>query len=286
MSREVTAEGAAPVQLRTLVAPARPLRSRRSTSTRLLRFDWRRATGLVVPAALLTAWEILSRAGVLPQNWLPPPTAVASTIAGLAREGELWEHVLLTLGRVIAGFLAGSVAATALGIATARSERTRELLDPMLQALRAIPSMGWVPLFLLWFGIGEGSKLALIAVGAFFPVYLNLVTGILALDRRLLEVGQVFRMEGFELVRRVILPATLPAYVSGLRGGLGLAWMFVVAAEIMGASRGLGFLMVDGQSSSRPELILASLILFALLGKATDRGLEALGARWSRWREA
>lgn len=275
MPPEATAERAVPLPA-PLLAAARAWK----------RPDVRVGVGAVVPIALLVVWELLARAGVLPPHWLPSPTIVGVTIVELARAGELWAHVAQTVARVAAGFLAGSLAATALGVATARSARTRALLDPMLQALRAIPSMGWVPLFLLWFGIGEGSKLALIAVGAFFPVYLNLVSGILSLDRRLLEVGQVFKVEGLELVRRVILPATVPAYVTGLRGGLGLAWMFVVAAEIMGASRGLGFLMVDGQSSSRPELILASLILFALLGKASDAGLEALGARWSRWRTA
>ena len=276
MSRDATAERPLPLSLTALFSPARLWR----------RPDWRIGASLVLPAALLVVWEILARAGVLPRHWLPAPSVVAATVGDLARAGELWRHLAQTLVRVVVGFLAGAAAATAVGVATARSERTRAIVDPSLQALRSIPSMGWVPLFLLWFGIGEGSKLALIAVGAFFPVYLNLVSGILALDRRLLEVGQVFRIEGLELVRRVILPATLPSYVTGLRGGLGLAWMFVVAAEIMGASRGLGFLMVDGQSSSRPELILASLILFAILGKATDRGLEALGARWSRWRVA
>jgi sulfonate transport system permease protein len=273
MSREATAT---PPPLAEVASPARLL----------ARVDWRAGAGLALPAALLLAWEVLARAGALPRHWLPAPTVVAATIGDLARAGELLGHVGHTVARVVAGFLAGAAAATVLGVATGRSARARSFIDPSLQALRSIPSMGWVPLFLLWFGIGEGSKLALIAVGAFFPVYLNLVSGILALDRRLLEVGQVFRIEGLALVRRVILPATLPAYVTGLRGGLGLAWMFVVAAEIMGASRGLGYLMVDGQSSSRPELILASLILFAVLGKVTDRGLEALGARWSRWRAA
>jgi sulfonate transport system permease protein len=114
---------------------------------------------------------------------------------------------------------------------------------------------------------------ALIAVGVFFPVYLNTLGGILNIDRKLVEVGLVFEMRGFELIRRVLLPATLPSWFIGLRGGLALGWMFVVAAEIMGASRGLGFLMVDGQMTSRPEIIVASIVLFAVLGKLTDAAL-------------
>jgi sulfonate transport system permease protein len=226
-------------------------------------------------------WEAISRAGLVPAHALPPPSAVARTLFELGAAGELAGHAAVTTARVATGFVLGALAATALGIATGGSRRLRALLDPLLHGLRAVPSLAWVPLFLLWLGIGEASKMALIAVGAFFPVYLNLVAGIDALDRRLVEVGLVFRLRGLTLVRRVILPATLPAYVAGLRGGLGLAWMFVVAAELLGASRGLGFLMLDGQSTSRPELILASLVLFAAMGRASDAALEAVAARAS-----
>jgi sulfonate transport system permease protein len=239
--------------------------------------------GLLVPAGALAAWELASRAGLLPPNWLPAPTVVVRTIRELGAAGELGGHVAVTLLRVAAGFLAGAAAGTVLGALTGTSATLRTLLDPLLQALRNIPSMAWVPLFLLWLGIGEGSKVALIAVGAFFPVYLNLAAGILAIDRKLVEVGHVFRLEGVALVRRVLLPATMPSYVVGLRSGLGLGWMFVVAAEIMGASRGLGFLLVDGQSSSRAELIVASILLLAALGKASDAVLERLGRRWLAW---
>jgi sulfonate transport system permease protein len=187
---------------------------------------------------------------------------------------------------VTAGFLLGAVVATALGIVTGASPGLRALLDPMLQALRNIPSMAWIPLFLLWLGIQEASKVTLIAVGAFFPVYLNLLQGILHIDPRLVEVGRVYGYRRLGLVWHILLPATLPAYLVGLRGGLGLAWMFVVAAEIMGASRGLGYVMVDGQTSSRADLILASLILFALLGKATDSLLVLVGRRLKRGRAA
>jgi len=122
----------------------------------------------------------------------------------------------------------------------------------------------------LWMGIKEEPKIALIAVGVFFPVYLNLMTGIQCVDRKLVEVGKIYRLNSWQLIYRVFLPATLPAYIVGLRSGLGLGWMFVVAAELMGASKGLGFLLVDGQTTGRPELTLASILLFAILGKATD----------------
>jgi sulfonate transport system permease protein len=228
---------------------------------------------------VLLGWEALARAGAIPPNWLPAPSVIAGTIRGLAVTGELWGHLGATLARVAAGFLVGAAAATALGVLAGASRTARALLDPTLQALRNIPSMAWIPLFLLWLGIQESSKVTLIAVGAFFPVYLNLLQGILHLDPKLVEVGHVYGYRGLRLVRHVILPATLPAYLAGLRGGLGLAWMFVVAAEMMGASRGLGYVMVDGQTSSRADLILASLLLFAVLGKGTDSLLVLLGRR-------
>lgn len=233
--------------------------------------------GLVLPGLLIIVWEVLARTGVLPANWLPAPSVIIDTLLELQRGGELFRHIGATLARVLAGFLIGALAATLLGGITGTSPLIRRLLDPTLQALRSIPSMAWVPLFLLWLGIHESSKIALIAVGVFFPVYLNLLSGILTVDRKLVEVGQVFRLGRLHLVRRVILPAALPSYLVGLRSGLGLGWMFVVAAEIMGASRGLGFLMIDGQMTGRAAVIIASIVLFALFGKLTDLVLERFG---------
>jgi sulfonate transport system permease protein len=156
----------------------------------------------------------------------------------------------------------------------------------MLQALRNIPSIAWVPMFILWFGIFETSKVILIAVGVFFPIYLALSGAILGVDRKLVEVGRIFRFSHREMITRILLPATLPSYVISLRAGLGLGWMFVVAAEFMGAEEGLGFLLVDGQQTGRPATILASITAFAVLGKTTDWILAALSARALRWQDS
>jgi sulfonate transport system permease protein len=161
----------------------------------------------------------------------------------------------------------------------------RRLLDPTLQGLRAIPSIAWVPLFILWLGIFEGSKVALIAVGVFFPIYLGVVGAILSVDRKIVEVGRVFRLSGFALTYRILLPAILPAYVTSLRAGLGLGWMFVVAAEFMGASTGLGYLLVDGQQLGKPEQIVAAILVFAVLGKATDALLVGFTAPFLHWQD-
>lgn len=244
------------------------------------------ALGLVLPLLLLLVWEAIARAGLVRANLLPPPEAVAATLWSLAADGELAEHVAITLLRVLLGFALGTAAATVLGALAGYSEAWRRLLDPTIQGLRNIPSIAWVPLFILWLGIFEASKITLIAIGVFFPVYLNLMAGIRQTDRKLVEVARVHGYRSLALVRRVLLPATLPAYVTGLRGGLGLGWMFVVAAEMMGASEGLGFLMVDGQQTGRPAAIVASLLLFAVLGKATDVVLSQAGRRATRWQDS
>ena len=240
---------------------------------------------LLLPALLLAAWEAAARAGLIAPNLLPAPSTVLRTIVELWQSGELAGHIAATLQRVLLGFVFGTAAATLLGAVTGYSRAWRELLDPLLQALRNIPSIAWVPLFILWLGIFEASKVTLIAVGVFFPVYLNLMSGIQGVDRKLVEVGRAYRLSGWRLVRRVLLPATLPAYVVGLRSGLGLGWMFVVAAEYMGASQGLGYLLVDGQMTGRPQQIIAAIILFAILGKATDMVLAAVGRRLVAWQD-
>src|SRR6185295_614845 len=247
---------------------------------------WSRpALGLLLPLGLALGWEICVRAGLFSGRLVPPPSVIYATFAELARTGELQSHALTTLARVAAGFAIGVGVGTLLGAVTGYSALVRRVIDPSLQALRAIPSIAWVPLFILWLGIFEASKVTLIAVGVFFPVYLNLMSGIQGVDRKLVEVGRAYRLTGWHLIRRVLLPATLPAYVVGLRSGLGLGWMFVVAAEYMGASQGLGYLLVDGQMTGRPQQIIAAIILFALFDKATDMLLAAVGRRLVAWQD-
>lgn len=242
--------------------------------------------GLIAPALLLVLWEVLARGRIAPPNLLPTPLAVVESLQQLAATGELWGHIEITLIRVTLGFFLGTAAATALGALTGYSPLWRRLLDPTLQSVRSIPSMAWVPLFVLWLGIFEASKITLIAVGAFFPIYLNLMEGIQQVDRKLVEVARIHGLSGGALVRRVLLPATLPFYITGLRSGLGLAWMFVVAAEFMGASEGLGFLLIDGQQTGRPANIIASILLFGLFGKLSDMALAAIGARFIAWQDS
>jgi sulfonate transport system permease protein len=238
-----------------------------------------RVLGWFIPVTVLLVWELLARLGLLPPNWLPAPTVVGKTIYQLAVAGDLARHAGTTIARVAAGFVLGASAGTLLGGLTGYLPVARKLLDPSLQALRSVPSIAWVPLFLLWLGIQEISKIALISVGAFFPVYLNLSVAMRHVDPMLLEVGKLYRLSSLQMVRRLILPAVLPEYIVGLRSGLGLAWMFVVAAELLGASSGIGYLMLDGEMTGRASVILASVLLFAIFGKLTDWGMNAVGRR-------
>jgi sulfonate transport system permease protein len=241
--------------------------------------------GLIIPVTAAVLWELAVRWGWSNGRLVPPPSVIYATFAELASTGELQRHALATVARVAAGFSLGVVAGTILGALTGYSVTLFRLLDPTFQALRAIPSIAWVPLFILWLGIFEASKITLIAVGVFFPVYLGVMGAVMSVDRKIVEVGRAFRLSGFQMVRRILLPAVLPSYVIALRSGLGLGWMFVVAAEFMGASEGLGFLLVDGQQLGKPAQIVAAIVAFAVIGKITDWLIVGLSAPFLRWED-
>ncbi|CAN1485238.1 TauC ABC-type nitrate/sulfonate/bicarbonate transport system, permease component [Rhabdaerophilaceae bacterium] len=243
------------------------------------------ALGLLLPLVFSAGLELGVWAGWIEGRLTPPPSKILATLGELLATGEWFRHAAATSARVGAGFLFGASSGIALGAMSGASPFVRKLIDPMLQAFRAVPSIAWVPLFILWFGIFETSKITLISVGVFFPVYLGVLGAVLSVDRKVIEVGRVFRLSRFALARRIMLPATLPAMVTSLRAGLGLGWMFVVAAEIMGASEGLGFLLVDGQQVGRPDLIVSAIISFAVLGFLTDIALDYATRPLLRWRD-
>jgi sulfonate transport system permease protein len=257
----------------------------RKAGDRLARLA-RPAIGLVLPVGLAVLWELAVWSGISDGRLVPPPSAIFATLTELAATGELTRHTIATVLRVVVGFALGVVAGTLFGAIAGYWSLARRVMDPMLQGLRAIPSIAWVPLFILWLGIFEESKVALIAVGVFFPVYLGVMGAIVAVDRKIVEVGRVFRLSGPAMIRRILLPAVLPAYVVSLRAGLGLGWMFVVAAEFMGAAEGLGYLLIDGQQLGKPAQIVAAILTFAVLGKLTDWMVVAISRPFLRWQDA
>lgn len=250
-----------------------------------LRVSLRTLSGLFIPVALAAGWEFAVRSGLSDGRLVPPPSVILKTFAELAAAGELQQHALATCIRVAIGFGVGVGVGTVLGALTGYSAFLSRLLDPTLQALRAIPSIAWVPLFILWLGIFEASKVTLIAVGVFFPIYLGVMGAVTSVDRKIVEVGRAFRLTGVGMVRRILLPAVLPAYVIALRSGLGLGWMFVVAAEFMGASEGLGFLLVDGQQLGKPAQIVTAIVAFAIIGKFTDWVIVVAATPFLRWED-
>jgi len=245
----------------------------------------RPALGLLLPVGLAVFWEIAVRMGFSNGRLVPPPSVIWNTFTDLAATGELQQHALATIWRVAWGFVFGVLAGTVLGAIAGYSALSYRLLDPTLQGLRAVPSIAWVPLFILWFGIFEASKIILIAVGVFFPVYLGVMGAVMSVDRKIVEVGRAFRLSGLAMVRRILLPAVMPAYVIALRAGLGLGWMFVLAAEFLGASTGLGFLLIDGQQLGKPAQIVAAIVAFAILGKASDWLIVLVSSPFLRWED-
>ena len=262
--------------------PAEQARAKRDPLERFARLF----LGLALPLVLALLWEAAVEAGLSDGRLVPPPSVIWRTLVDLARTGELQRHVLATVLRVAAGFALGTAAATLIAAIAGYWELVRRLIDPTLQGLRAVPSIAWIPLFILWLGIFETSKVALIAAGVFFPIYLGLLGAILSVDRKIVEVGWVFRLSGPAMVRRILLPAVLPAYVVSLRAGLGLGWMFVIAAEFMGASEGLGYLLIDGQQLGKPAEIVAAILAFAVLGKLSDALVAGVAAPFLRWEDA
>jgi sulfonate transport system permease protein len=244
----------------------------------------RRLKGLALPVLILVILEVVVRIGWLPSYQMPAPSEIAVTLTDLA-EGALWKHISASLLRVLLGFAIGASLALVFAAWVGLSREAEAYLEPTFAGLRSIPSLAWVPLLLLWLGIDETSKIVLIAIGAFFPVYLNGVAAIRDIDRKLVEVGQMYGFSRTRLVRRILLPAALPGLFTGLRSGLSLAWMFLVAAELIAATKGLGYLLSDGRETSRPDIVLAAIIVLALLGKISDGLLAALEKRCLAWRD-
>lgn len=254
--------------------------SARKTRLIVPRFLW----GLLLPTAFLLLAEISVRYGWIAANLLPAPSEIFTTIVHLVQQG-LFTHIGISTVRVAIGFIAGAGLAILTGSLVGLSKRLEALLDPSFQALRAIPSLAWVPLLLLWLGIDEAPKLVLIGIGAFFPVYMGVVSGIRGVDRRLIEVGKLYHLSTTAMIRRILLPAALPAILTGLRNGLSLAWMFMVAAELIAASQGLGYLLTDGRETSRADIVLAAIAILALLGKSSDWLMHRLELHLLAWRD-
>ncbi|WP_332878863.1 aliphatic sulfonate ABC transporter permease SsuC [Massilia sp. S19_KUP03_FR1] len=239
-----------------------------------------------LPLALIAVWEIAARIGWLSSRILPEPWAVAQAFWTLTASGELLLHLRTSLWRAASGFAIGAGAGLLLGMLTGSVRRAETLLDTTLQMVRNIPALALIPLVILWFGIDESAKLFLLAVGVFFPVYLNTFHGIRSADQSLVEMAKSYGVSGWPLYRDVILPAALPSILVGVRFALGLVWVLLIVAETISAQSGIGYMTMNAREFLRTDIVLVGILLYALLGKGADVLARALERRCLRWNPA
>ncbi len=240
--------------------------------------------GAVLPLLLLLAWQGATSLGLVNESQFPSPESVYLAGVDLGQRGLLGLYVAISTQRVLIGFAIGASIGLVIGAIVGLSRTWNVLLAPTLGGIRAVPSLAWVPLLILWLKIGEESKITLIAIGAFFPVYTTVAAALRHVDRQLVEAGRAFGLNGVKLFLTVQLPAVLPSVVAGLRLALAQSWLFLVAAELIAASMGLGFLLSDSGNNGRTDRIFLAILLLAVLGKTSDAVLglfEKLAAR--RW---
>ncbi len=262
----------------------RPPRAPGGAGTPSRRRATRLALGLIAPLALLALWQGVVSAGVYNRVQLPGPLVVAAAGGDLWERGLLQAYIAISTQRVVVGFVVGTALGLAAGAVVGLSRLADGLLAPTIGAFRAVPSLAWVPLLILWMGIGEDSKITLIAIGAFFPVYTTAASALRHVDRHLVEAGRAFGLRGVAMLLTVQLPAAVPGIIAGVRLALAQAWLFLVAAELIASTMGLGFLLQDSGNNGRTDRILLAIIVLALLGTLTD-ALVGLFERWAlrRW---
>ena len=236
------------------------------------------------PLALLFLWEALSRFGLIPAHVLAAPSTVLVTLAQMVRSGELPHNLLISFGRVSSGLAVGVAVGIGAGLLAGLSRQGEALVDPVMQIKRTIPVVALAPLFIIWFGIGETPKVALIAFATLFPVYLNLYNGIRGVDKRLVDAALSFGLNRWQLIVHVILPGALPSLLVGLRYALTVAIVMLVIAEQINASAGLGFLVNNARDFMRTDIIVVCLMVYALLGLSVDLLIRIIENRALAWR--
>lgn len=239
----------------------------------------------LVPLAIVVLWQAVSGAGLISATMLPSPLAIAKSFAGLAASGELAEHLGISAYRAGLGFLLGGGIGLLLGLSSGLAKVVEKTLDPSLQMLRTVPLLSVIPLFILWFGIGEFSKVLLIGLGAFFPVYVNTFLGIRGTDAKLYEVTRIFQYTKWQQVSQLMIPTALPNILLGVRLSLGVSWLLLVVAEMMGTSAGIGYMIQDARAYSQTEIVFAGIILFAVFGKLSDSAVRLAEKKALRWRD-
>ncbi|MGY5780420.1 ABC transporter permease subunit [Rhizobium sp. LEGMi135b] len=251
----------------------------RSANKGLARF----ATRLVSPVAIIIVWQIASMTGLLSPHTLASPGKILGAADRLIMSGELITGLAISFLRVLLGFSIAFVAGVALALAAGLSRLGESAIDPPLQMLKAMPFLGLLPLFILWFGIGEAPKIGLVAFGAVFPIYLTLHGGIRGIDRKLVEAGRTLGLDTSGIIRHIIIPGALPSLLIGVRYGLSVAWLSLVVGEQINASSGIGYIITYARDFLQTDVIVVCLMVYAIMGLVTDgfvRLIEAYALRW------
>ncbi|MDR2249172.1 aliphatic sulfonate ABC transporter permease SsuC [Acinetobacter sp.] len=237
----------------------------------------------IFPIVLLVIWQNSSSSGLLESRILPAPSAVISAFWHLLVSGELWHHVKVSAGRALLGLLVGGGLGLLLGLLNGSSRFASTLLDTTLQMIRNIPALALIPLVILWFGIDETAKLFLVAVGVFFPIYINTYHGIRSVDPQLIEMGKSYGLSRWQLYKEIILPGAMPSILVGLRFALGLVWVLLIVAETISAQAGIGYMTMNAREFLQTDVVLVGILLYALLGKLADVLAQVLEHYLLRW---
>ncbi|WP_250510968.1 aliphatic sulfonate ABC transporter permease SsuC [Caballeronia sp. GACF4] len=240
----------------------------------------------IVPLLILVAWEAAARTGGLSSRVLPEPLAVVKAAWALILSGDMWANVKVSAWRALAGFAMGGATGFVLGLATGLFKPAEVALDSTVQMIRNIPALAMIPLLILWFGIGEEAKLVLVALGVFFPIYVNTYHGIRSVDRDLIEMARSYGLSGMALYRHVILPGALPSILVGVRFAFGLMWVMLIVAETISAQSGIGYMTMNAREFLQTDVVLVGILLYALLGKLADMAARAIERVTLRWHPA
>jgi sulfonate transport system permease protein len=236
-----------------------------------------------VPVLLLAVWQISVARGWLSTRVLPAPSDIVAAAFRLGRTGELVQHMAVSTARAAAGFLVGGTIGFTLGLLNRLSESASRLLDGTLQMVRNVPHLALIPLVILWFGIDEEAKLFLVALGVFFPIYLNTYHGVRTVEAGLIEMGRAYGLSGWRFFREVVLPGALPSILVGVRYALGIMWLTLIVAETISAQSGLGYMTMNAREFLQTDIVVLGILIYALLGKAADSATRFLERRWLAW---
>ncbi|MEJ9251539.1 ABC transporter permease, partial [Bacillus thuringiensis] len=240
---------------------------------------------ITIPVIILIIWQLAGVFGLVSKTVLPTPLDIFLAFQELIKTGELFGHLSISVFRAAAGFIIGGGLGIILGTIVGFSTRSEQYLDPSVQMLRTVPHLAVAPLFVLWFGFGETSKVLLIADGAFFPLYVNAFLGIRGVDSKLFDVARVLEFSKRKLITKLILPSALPNLLLGARLSLGVAWVSLVVAELMGSTEGIGYMIMDARQFSNTDIVFVGIIIFAFVGKFSDSLVRLLEAKFLRWRD-